>query len=502
MLIQLDCPKIIGDPIHGYIPLTKLEYDLLQLPVMNRLHYIRQTAMGFIVFPGSVTTRFAHVVGALQIGGKMISQLLSTLPEQDFKVLFPDLTSSPEPLVKAVRLACLFHDIGHGPFSHSTEEVMTKVTKKYYPADIELAKKLFNEKNEDKIPIHEFFSYKLITNGSIKDTILDNERGSEGKQLIDAASQLLIKTEDSRLIKNNPGFLIIRKLVSSQLDADRMDYLLRDSTMSGVKYGLVDVDRIIKNMAIVKTLDNTYELAIHERAIGAIEEMLDARFKMYRWFYNHHTIVVTNELLKLAVSKLVEKNKKIALLFHWSQFEKGYSTDDYVLSMLLERIDQASYQVAKGLVDRRYLPVSLFKSTPDFGRLIVEVSRRSGKKEDPKIVTEKIVQFFKHKASELLEKRLGKMGGNLAKCKIYQTNVQMKPYEPFSNKDRVYLYRTHENELCELLSESPYFNKVNDVWKSFRGSYIFYLIPGEQRQKFGEYKPKILEVIADEIAKT
>jgi HD superfamily phosphohydrolase len=60
--MKVQYPKIIGDPIHGYIPLTKLEYDILQLPTLNRLHYIRQNSLAFLAFPGSVTTRFSHVI--------------------------------------------------------------------------------------------------------------------------------------------------------------------------------------------------------------------------------------------------------------------------------------------------------------------------------------------------------------------------------------------------------------------------------------------------------
>jgi HD superfamily phosphohydrolase len=68
---DIEYQKIIGDPLHGYIPLTRLEYDVLQLPTLNRLHHIRQNAMAFLAFPGSVTTRFSHIVGALYIGGKL-----------------------------------------------------------------------------------------------------------------------------------------------------------------------------------------------------------------------------------------------------------------------------------------------------------------------------------------------------------------------------------------------------------------------------------------------
>ena len=137
---NLDVPKVIGDPVHGYIRLTDLEYNLLQLPTMNRLHHVRQTAAAYLTFPGSVTTRFSHVVGALEVGSEIIETIMKKLQKSDFKELFPNTT--PEFVIKAIRLACLFHDVGHGPFSHSGEEAMLKVVQKYHSSEIEEAKKL------------------------------------------------------------------------------------------------------------------------------------------------------------------------------------------------------------------------------------------------------------------------------------------------------------------------------------------------------------------------
>src|SRR5207247_601817 len=105
-------------------------------------HYINQTAMAYLVFPGSVTTRFTHVVGAAHLGGKIITQLFSTIKNDDFEELFPNVVSQ-EFIIKAVRLACLFHDVGHGPFSHAAEKAMLGVTDKFHHEEIEEAVKLF-----------------------------------------------------------------------------------------------------------------------------------------------------------------------------------------------------------------------------------------------------------------------------------------------------------------------------------------------------------------------
>lgn len=496
MHVDLEYSKIIGDPIHGCVPLTKLEYNMLQLPTLTRLHFIRQSALACFVFPGAVTTRFSHVVGALHTGGKLINQLLYGISEKDFKDLFSEI--DPSLVVKAVRLACLFHDIGHGPFSHSAEETMLRVTKEQHNKEIQEAKILFNETNENKLPIHEFFSYKLIKNGEIKDEILNKEGVKQGQILIDFVSSLLIKSKIDHNF-DSPGYSLLRKLISSQLDADRMDYLLRDSFMSGVKFGLVDIDRIITNMKIVKSYDGIYNIAINERALGAIEDMLDARYKMYRWFYSHHTVVGLNELLKIAIDMLAE-DPNIGKLFHWTEYKNGYSTDDYIISRLIEQTNNDKFLKVKGLIDRRYLPLSLFKSTQDFARIVTKVEQKLIIHHDDDTIRKLIIEAFKSEDVGIVIKNKLDGDSSLNNCEIFQTQLKMKPYEPLSQNDQIYLYRTEEDNLCELLSESRYFKKINEEWTQYRGLYLFYLIPGEKREEFLNLRERIMEIITSTIA--
>jgi len=495
MYIDLEYPKIIGDPIHGYVPLTKLEYNTLQLPTITRLHFIRQNSLACFVFPGAVTTRFSHIIGTLHTGGKLIYQLLDSISERDFNILFPGIDANL--VVKAIRLACLFHDIGHGPFSHSAEDAMLKVTKEQHHDELEEAKRLFNEANENKIPIHEFFSYKLINNGEIKDEILTQEGTKKGRSLIDFVTSLLIKSKNKNKSELQ-GYLLLRKIISSQLDADRMDYLLRDSFMSGVKFGLVDIDRIIKNMKIIRSHDGIYNLAIHERALGTIEDMLDARYKMYRWFYSHHTVVVLNELLKITIDMLIG-DPNIGKLFHWSEYKNGYSTDDYIISKLIEQTSNENFRKVKGLIDRRYLPVSIFKSTQDFARIVKKIDQKFTIHHDYNTVRKLIMDFFKSENVENTIRSKLEKNPSLRNCEIFQTHLEIKSYEPLSQKDQIYLYRKENEALCELLSESRYFKKINEEWTNYGEPYLFYLFPGEKRNVFLHFREDIIEIIASAI---
>ena len=93
-----------------------------------------------------------------------------------------------------------------------------------------------------------------------------------------------------------------------------------------------------------------------------------------------------------------------------------------------------------------------------------------------------------------------KKKSNLENCEIFQSTVTMKPYSPFSPKDRVYLFRANEEDLCEIYSESSYFQKINEEWAKFRGFYLFYLIPGQTKKEFKTIKGEIRNILASEIA--
>lgn len=388
----------------------------------------------------------------------------------------------------------------------SDKNYVESLVQKTIPSVVEKTKteekKLPKEESDPKeIPIHEYYTYKLITTGEIKQEILLHHDGR--KKLLDAVADLTVKKNISSFSsQNSKGFKLIQKIVSSQLDADRMDYLLRDSAMSGVQFGQVDIDRIIQNMAIVKNRSGVYHLAIHERAIGNIEEMLDARYKMYRWFYNHHTVVATNELIKSAIKMLI-KEKKIAELFHWSSFAEGFSTDEYILTKLKERMKKTQYLKVKGLIDRQYFPIAIFKSTPDFGRLIANIMKKAKISQGVEIVGQAIIDFFQEDdGAKKIQVGLDKKGGILKKCELFQATVTMKPYQPFSHsKEKVYLFRSPQDDLCELYSESSYFQKINEEWEKFKNLYLFYIIPGLTKEKAKKYDKTIREVLAIEISK-
>ncbi len=213
--------KRIYDPIHGFIPLTRLEVGILDSCYLQRLRRIKQLGPADYVYPSATHTRFAHSLGTMLLAGKIA--MLTGL--NDFEV-------------KSVRLTGLLHDIGHMPFSHS----------------IELVK-------------HEKLGLAIIEN-YLADALGDH-----------AEIVAKILSGEHRL----------SPIISSEIDADRIDYLVRDSYFTGLRYGLVDADRLVESLVLVEKAGR-YGLAVREDAQAAVESLLIGRFQMFRRLYYHRTV--------------------------------------------------------------------------------------------------------------------------------------------------------------------------------------------------------------------
>jgi HD superfamily phosphohydrolase len=240
------------DPLHGAIQLHRansaeaLAIDLIDTAAFQRLRRIRQLGPAHLTFHGAESSRFTHSLGVLH---------LARLALQHLESVYPHLARHRVILYAAA----LLHDVGHGPLSHSGEE-MFGIS-------------------------HETWSARLIR----EDRSLRERLDAEGVGTAEAVAILLERGEHSE-----PA---IKALVSSQLDCDRLDYLLRDSHSTGTRYGQLDLDRLLAGLILAP--DGT--LAVHPRALLAVEHYLVVRQLMYRSVYNHRLNVVCNWLLKRAI---------------------------------------------------------------------------------------------------------------------------------------------------------------------------------------------------------
>jgi len=319
--------KLYRDPVHDLIALDKNSREdttlmaLIDCPEMQRLRRIRQMGLAHLTYQGAEHSRFSHSLGAMWVATRILDQLEKERPvaaRQRF----------------ATRCAALLHDVGHGPLSHVFESFMGVS--------------------------HELWTRNIILdNSSSINYILKQYHASLPGEVV-----AIIEGE------SHPRFL--SQIISSQLDADRFDYLLRDSIMTGVKYGIYDFERLLH----VLRLDHRGEnIIVAPNGIQAVEKYLQARYHMYSQVYLHKTVRagerVFGNLLRRAAD-LADNSEALRLwpddpLLHLlKQKEKTAlsvytAIDDAAIQTALHRWCDAKDPVLSDL-SRRIIERSLFKT--------------------------------------------------------------------------------------------------------------------------------------------
>ncbi|AGC47842.1 HD domain-containing protein [Myxococcus stipitatus DSM 14675] len=273
----------IRDPIHGTIPVSDSEKAVIDSRHYQRLRYVRQLGFGDLAFPGATHTRHIHSLGAMHVAARVFAAVASrsSLPE-DVRERFST----------AVRLAVLCHDLGHMPLSHASERIAPKRSLLRLPGWLDSVA-------EGEQATHEDFTAKILLDSQLT-SIIEREFGGRGITPM-AAVALITGAKPPK----DPGFTwqgvdwspLLRAIVSGELDADRMDYLLRDSFYTGVNYGRYDMDWIINNLnPAVK--DGRAYLALSRAAAFAFEDFLLSRYHMFVSVYLHHTSVSFDHMLR------------------------------------------------------------------------------------------------------------------------------------------------------------------------------------------------------------
>lgn len=288
----------IRDPIYGFVTINDWERDIINHSVFQRLRRIKQLACTDFVYPGANHTRFEHSIGVLHLASKAYDIL--TRNSKYLERLESELGYVKAGIDKdrhLVRLVALLHDIGHGPFSHAVESLM--------PNDPEKVKR-GKSGNAAKYS-HEQYSAAIIRY-LLKDVI-------EGHKV--NATNYGIKADDvADLLEgkytNLGGRIFWRGFLTSQMDVDRMDYLLRDSYHCGVRYGQYDIDRLLSTLAITSPISDDQEngggltIGIDEGGWHAAEQLILARYSMFTQVYFHKTRRAYDHHLEQAIKHVVK----------------------------------------------------------------------------------------------------------------------------------------------------------------------------------------------------
>ena len=272
----------IRDPIHGAIELTPDERALVDSPQYQRLRNVKQLGFADLAFPGATHTRYAHGLGAMAMATKV------------FDAVAPQLALAADDRARfrqTLRLAVLFHDLGHAPLSHATEAIMPPVASLRVPE--------WARESGTRRAGHEDYTLKLVLDSALAAEI--RRRFSSGGIEPEHIAGLICGRPPPGAYPYRSGgrdlLPVLRQVVSGELDADRMDYLQRDSFFTGVNYGKFDADWIVQNLAAVQRDDRVY-LGLQHRAVFAFEDFLLSRYHMFLSVYFHSTSVGYEVLLQ------------------------------------------------------------------------------------------------------------------------------------------------------------------------------------------------------------
>lgn len=319
--------KIIRDVIHGDIFIDEKYVAVIDTREFQRLRRIKQLSVANMVFPGAEHTRFAHCIGTFHVMRMIIEHF-----EPLFQKCGLEITEQEK---DAALVAALLHDIGHGPYSHAFEGVLQSLGHKDINHE-QLGVMIIRSEHTE---IHEVLTREF------------------GEDFPDAVANIILKKQEVKQIPFNKSTkkldlqFVLSSLLSSQLDADRMDYMLRDAWYTGAKYGTIDLSRTINSMSLAINPENDqFCVCVEERYLVDIENCLLGRYQMHKEVYYHSIKCEMEEVIGRIlrrVKKLYEEKKlknvdqlpeAIRMMFAEEEFDimKYISLDDNIMYYLFE----------------------------------------------------------------------------------------------------------------------------------------------------------------------
>jgi len=426
-------PKIVRDPVHDIIPFEDTPCDRLLLKLIDtaefqRLRRIKQLGMSELVFPGANHSRFAHSLGVMH----MARRFLVTLERETGSPL-------PEDQKTAILAASLLHDVGHGPFSHTFEKVTSEN--------------------------HEARTLEVITDQS---TDVNKCLRQHQVQLPDTIAAFFDEDQE----EERPDAVLpahLTRVVSSQLDADRFDYLLRDSYATGTQYGRFDANWLVHHLH----LDDRKRFYLSHKAFAAAEAYVFARYHMYRTVYFHKTTRAAEVMLRLLFKRFkdllgkakakakVVPNAPPAIVEAFSgsmSLDHYLSLDDHAVSEFLKGCkasrDSVLQSLGEGILDRK-----LFKAVEASDAEAVDVGK------------------FTAEATSAL--RAEKHDPNYAFVEDTPGDTPYKPYDPDEAKPATQIYV--ETTLGSIKELSTLSDTVLQLRKRY--SLLRYYFPESLRTK-------------------
>ena len=340
----MDSSKVIQDPVHGNIIVDGIFLDTMDRPEMQRLRSIKQLGLGYLVFPGANHTRFEHCLGAYHLAGRMAQAIGLGREDSD-----------------TVRMAGLLHDVCHPPFSHSLESIMEEATGLDH---MELARSLITG--------------KVRNHRAMDDDLFDGIRpigeeiaryGIDADEVCDLIANPVSNTDnlDSFLGKHEyfPSKDYAHQIIHGPVDADQMDYLMRDAYYTGISHGSIDCDRLINTMMV-----HNDRIVLRRGGTTAAEGLMVSRSLMYTSVYFHETTRIAQKMLTKAVS---ECGQDLSDIYLW--------TDSDLIQKVVDSGGKSSNCIRRILnrdINKKAFAVYSSDMTEDIASKLIEFTTREG----------------------------------------------------------------------------------------------------------------------------
>lgn len=438
--------KVIHDPIWGCVKFYSWEISIIDTPLFQRLRDIYQVGLGVFTYPAARHSRFEHSLGVVAIAARMIeslkSQDLGFIRISDFEVM-------------DVRLAALVHDVGHCFYSHLSESVYGSL-----PEFIEL-QKYFNATKSVKPKPHEIFSYMIINSPSFinflrENHVLDSKyvAASGGlEELMTRIGHMIIgvsnfgrKSEG----KQDKKYSFLTRLINGDIDADKLDYIKRDSYTSGLPLTF-DVERLLYKMTLREPRgSNEYQLVVDISGITAVEEITFSKLMLNHYIYHHHKVLATEVMAKdiaLALMELGIIQHPCDFLYYTDKIIESLAEDDQIPFNKYQCTYPLGYFVKR--VKHRYLPKRCFEINsrvlePSFseerrirneneyvGKCLADLEGCQNGDEKRNVLVAFAADLFEFNDTQK---------GNLAQYKEFISSFKTKTYDEYANWIRKDIY--------------------------------------------------------------
>lgn len=430
--------KNFYDSVWGTIEINEGEIFILDSPIMQRLRYIKQLGLADVLYSGATHTRFSHTLGVLQTAETMTFQIEKELEKKDIVV--------KKEMRQVVRLAAIFHDCGHMFCSHASEQYFQRNCRARLYKKVDNVREIFYRNLKIKPSLSELISVLILNSASVRrllESVKDGLQNFEfGKYYQDDMIEKIIC-----LILGFPyteSCMPYAKIISGQIDSDKLDYLKRDSHSTGVPVA-VDMSRVFQKLRVILSqrdygmvashdskCTQVYKMAIAPAAINTVDQLVISRFMMFENIYYHQKTLTAEEMLRYALFNLDSSTtgvfddiSKILLLTDSMVVNKDFASVLGNLDATFQIVDKDKYENACGVLNNLYqrvifkrcvaftdknLTTAVYKDTEFYNRIIGKGIAEEKEQfvndviQEIKTIKEKLEgsRFYYHKKTDLI----------------------------------------------------------------------------------------------------